>query len=152
MVRTNIFYGLFHSFVCFLWYLTTFEKFCGTGSCGIWGSATQHDRSQVHCHSPRDVSLESEPCGDVPSKSDVFLLFGEATHPIQKSTRTLPRNSSKVVLLSDCYDCCCFFCFEMGFSSTLRVEEVGEMVRLAVPSVRCSNQLNEGGGDRTIDR
>ena len=37
-------------------------------------------------------------------------------------------------------------------SSTLRVEEVGEMLRLSVPSVRCSNQLNGGGGDRTIDR
>ena len=40
----------------------------------------------------------------------------------------------------------------MGFSSTLRVEEVAEMVRLALPSVRCSNQLNDRGGERTIDR
>ena len=43
-----------------------------------------------------------------------FVVWG--SNPIQKSTRTLPRNSSTVVLLSDCYDSydCCLFCFEMG--------------------------------------
>lgn len=111
MVRTNIFYGLFHSFCMFFCVISQAMRSSAALDLARFGvqQPTTDPRCIVIVLAMWALSLS--PVEMWRQNLMFFVVWG--SNPIQKSTRTLPRNSSTAVLLSDCYGCC-LFCFEMG--------------------------------------
>lgn len=100
-----------------------------------------------------------------------FVVWG--SNPIQRSTRTWeiseptnqqnnknwyilrkyqPRNSSNVVLLSDCYDCCCFFVSRWVFPQPSEWKKLAKWWGWLCHLFDFPINWMGGGGDRTIDR